>query len=131
MKTNATRLALVALVVLGITAAAPRQASAETVTGKKYSVFIYSKYVAEPAATITFKNGGVLLLSAYSGFGWYYPVSSGVVAVFSAPEAQENKDLFMVMVGLLRGNFLAGTGITFTNGAFSEIFFFSGYEATS
>jgi hypothetical protein len=120
-------MALLAFIFVSLTAAAPQPAAAESVTGKKYSVYIYSRYVAEPATTITFKSDGVLLMSTYSGFGSYYAFANGVGAFFSAPEVEKNKDLFMLMVGLLLGDFLSGAGITFTNGAFSEVFFFSGY----
>jgi len=127
MKSTSAKLALLALVCVIAAATAPRTAVAESVTGKKYSVYIYSRYVAEPATTITFKSDGVLLMSTYSGFGSYYAFANGVGAFFSAPEVEKNKDLFMLMVGLLLGDFLSGAGITFTNGAFSEVFFFSGY----
>lgn len=129
MKSKSVTMVMLVLVLIGITAAAPGQASAATVTGKKYSVLIYSQYVPEPAATITFQASGVLLISSHKGFGRYAAVAEGVVAIFSAPEYAVNKDLFMIMTGLLLEDFLFGAGITFTNGAFSEIFFFSGYEA--
>jgi len=128
MKTTSAKLALLALMFISISAVAPRPAAAETVTGKKYSVFIYSQYVQEPAATITFKTSGVLLLSSHNGFGGYAAFPGGIIAVFSAPEYELNKDLFMIMSGLVLDNFLSGVGITFTNRVFSEIFFFSGYE---
>jgi hypothetical protein len=128
MKRRPTAIAVLGLMFVMIAAAAPRLAGAETVNGKKYSVFIYSRYVPEPAATITFKAGGVLLISSHTGFGGYAAFAEGVIAVFSAPEYEVNKDLFMIMTGLVLDDFLSGVGITFTNGAFSEIFFFSGYE---
>ncbi len=127
MKRRAAFLALVSLVAVMISAAAPGLAAAETVTGKKYSIYIYSQYVSDPAATVTFKDDGVLLLSAYSGFGMYFAFPSGVAAVFTAPEVEKNKDLFMVIGGVLLGDFLSGAGITFTNGSFAEVFLFSGY----
>lgn len=130
MKHRAASLAILSLTALMITALAPGLAAAETVTGRKYSVYIYSQYVSDPATTVTFKDDGVMLMSAYSGFGMYFSSASTVVAVFSAPEVEKNKDLFMVMGGMLTGDFLSGLGITFTNYVFSEIFLFSGY-ATS
>jgi hypothetical protein len=129
MKRRPTAIAVLGLMVVIIAAAAPRLAGAETVTGKKYSVFIYSQYVPNPAVTITFKSDGVLLISSYSGFGKYFALTNGVAAVFSAPEYEKYKDLLMVMAGGLLGDFIYGAGVSFTNGLFSEVFFFSGYVA--
>lgn len=129
MRRKAAVIFVLALALVMAGAAAPRPATAQTVTGKSYAVFIYSRYVAEPAVTIEFTTDGVLLMSMHSGFGWYAALPGGVAAVFSAPEAEKNKDLFMLMAGLLAGDFIAGAGMTFTNGAFSEVFFFSGYAA--
>jgi hypothetical protein len=129
MKQKVAYPVLFAVVLGALCAFGTGQAAAETVTGKKYSVYIYSRYVPEPAATITFKADGVLLLSSYSGFGKYFSLANGVAAVFSAPEYQEYKDLFMVIAGATLGDFIYGAGVSFTNGSYSETFLFSGYVA--
>jgi len=129
MKKKSAYAAVLALAAIIISAAVPGQANAEGVTGREYSVFIYSQYFAEPASTITFKDNGVFLISAYSGFGMYLALPGSVVAVFSAPEFEQYRDLIMVMAGAVLGDFIYGTGISFVNGAFTELFLFSGYAA--
>ncbi len=119
---------LIGLVALG---AAPRLSQAADVAGKSYSVFIYSQYVSEPATTITFRSDGVLLIKAYSGFGNYITYSNFVAAVFTAPEYQKYKDLFMIIAGAVVGDFIAGMGVSLTNGSLSEVFLLTGYATVA
>ena len=118
---------------------APGQASAQSVSGRDFNIFVYSDtgLINDASTKIRFETNGALLIDAFDGFGAYLSAGPLFAGFFMAPDfdaddldpysSKDPRDLFIVLSGVVIGDFICALNISFIEMEYSETFFFYGY----
>ena len=140
MKKNQKYLKAVFAVVLFCLLMIPVQASAQSVAGRDYNIFVYSNtdLFQDVSTKVRFESNGALLIDVFDGFGAYAAMSYVFAGFFMAPEfdkddidkysSRDPRDLFLVLSGVSLGDFIGCTGAAFIDFELTEAFFFYGYS---
>ncbi len=117
----------------------PGQASAQSVSGRDFNIFVYSEtgLINDVSTKIRFETNGTLLIDALDGFGAYLPLGPLFAGFFMVPDfdaddldpysSKDPSDLFIVLSGVVLGDFICALNVSFVDMEFSEVFFFYGY----
>ena len=97
-----------------------------TYVGKKYSIYLYN--TSDGSTTISFEENRSFSIDSYDGFGIYLPTGDQFLALYWAPNYQEEDDLLLIFRGKVVSDFIEGWGFALPDYQFTGIFFFLGYE---
>lgn len=88
--------------------------SAGSVSGKVFSVTIFSPYAQTGTSTLSFFDDGYLQFSAYRGFGLYSSAGNLFFGTYWTPNFQ-SRNLFLVFSGFSIGPYLTAFGVATVN----------------
>jgi hypothetical protein len=94
-------------------------------TGITYTIYLFNAQGG--STTLSFENDLLLTVGAHEGVGIYLPAGSIFAAVYWAPKTQEQQDLFLILNGLVLGDFIMGWGFSLPNYQLTNAFLFFGY----
>jgi len=87
---------------------------AGSVSGKVFTITIFSPYTQSGSSTLTFFDDGFLQFSAYRGFGLYSTVGNLFFGSYWTPEFK-SQSLFLAFSGFTIGPYLSALGVTTVN----------------